>query len=119
MDNRHRLDARGVAFGGVAYCAPALSRDKRGVQEADLAASERPRLEHGRDMGRRADAAAIRKRIARNVCRKLIELFGRWVEDEADVPLRRGVSWFGENKNGPIRNIASKLRRLSSVAVGK
>ena len=108
-----------VAFGELAYCAPAPSRAKRGRQDADLAADERPWWAPERDMGTRADATATEKRLARKVYQKLNEWVGRWGAEDSDAPSRRNDTWLAENKNGPIRNIAAQLLGLSSATVGK
>ena len=63
MDIRHRAGAEGAPFRAAAYCAPAPSRAKRGRQEANLAAAERPWRAPGRDVGTRADAAATEKKL--------------------------------------------------------
>ena len=119
MDNRHREGGGGVAVGRSAYCAPASSRAKSGEKEAGFPADERPWWAPGRDMGTRTDATATEKRISRKVCQKLNDWVGMWGAEDADAPLRRNDSWFAENKNGPIRNIAAQLLGLSSATVGK
>ena len=70
-------------------------------------------------MGTRTDATANEKRLVCKVYQKLNERVGMWGAEDADAPLRRNDTWFAENKNGPIRNIAAQLRGLSSSTVGK
>ena len=134
IDNRHMVEEEDVAFGKLAYCAPAPSRAKRGRPGADLAADERPWWAPERDMGTRTDATATEKRLVCKVYPKLNEWVGRWgaedadaplrrndswVAEESDAPLRRNDTWCSETENGPIRNIASQLLGLSTAAVGK
>ena len=113
------VEEEDVALGKLAYCTPAPSRAKRGRQEAGLAADERPWWAPERDNGTRTDATATEKRLVCKVYQKLNEWVGRWGAEDADAPLRRNDTWFAENKNGPIRNIASQLLGLSSATVGK
>ena len=58
------------------------------------------------------EAAATGKRLAFEVYQKLNERVGRWVADDSYSTLRMGDTWFAENKNGPIRSIASHLCEL-------
>ena len=61
MDNMHKANVGGVAFGGEAYCATVPSMAQRGAKEADLADEERPWWAPYRDMGTRTDATATEK----------------------------------------------------------
>ena len=83
-----------------------------------MAVEERPWRPPGRDTGTRTDATATEKRLLCKVYQKLNERFGRWGAEESDAPSRRNDTWFAENGNGPIRNIAAQLLGLFPATVG-